>query len=791
MIKVYVVIFLFYLLLNDSLAQEPLQNIRGQIIDIDTKSPIIGATIMLLYQSEITGTVSDVEGNFRLEKLSLGRHTLEISFLGYEKKIIPNILLTSGKEVVLTIELSEAITTMQEIVVTANKDKSGANNELVSVSARNFKSEETNRFAGSRFDPARMVSNYAGVVSGNDTRNDIIVRGNSPHGILWRLEDFDIPNPNHFSSQGATGGAISILNNNMLANSDFLTGAFPAEYANKMAGVFDLKMRTGNNDHKEWIGQMGINGLEFGAEGPFKKTLPYSYNINLRYTDFTVFDLLGINFGVSGIPTYQDGSFKLNFPTKKIGNISVFGIAGVSNISILSETKDSASWTFTDDKNDLILTSGMRFVGINHSYSFNNKAYSKFGVSISDSKLNIRTDTTNPINQEKFTTYSDNSTDGSIGVNYLLTYKFNAKNLIKTGVRYKHIFFDYSERFFHDSLLFYVYSLDEKGNTDLAQGFIHWQYRISQKITFNSGIIAQNFFLNNSLVVEPRVGIKYAINPIQTIGFAYGKHSQTQPTVMYFLKTYDPDQNLYLQTNKDLDFSKAHHFVLNYNYNFAQNWRFKTETYYQYLYDIPVQGNQSTSFSMINFGSGFGVPNIDSLVNSGTGQNYGVELTLERFLSKGYYFLITSSLYKSTYKGSDGIERHTAFDGRYVCNMLVGTEQLINKKKKHYLAVDGKVILAGGNRYTPIDIASSIQEGQQVNLNSEAFSKQFDGYSRVDVKLSYIMNFSKATHSFFATVENVFNKKNPLWNVFNASKGIVTTDYQLGLFPYGGYRVQF
>jgi hypothetical protein len=349
-------ILLFLSLLYAALAfsQTYTQTIRGKVIDADSKSPLFGANVVLLNSDTLNGSVTDVDGKFRLDKVKVGRQAIKVTSLGYEDAFLSNIILTSAKEVVLTIELREKVYTANVIEIVSETDKTKANNDLVTLSSRNFQAEETGRYAGSRGDPSKMVANYAGVSSGNDARNDIIVRGNSPLGVLWRLEGVDIPNPNHFSAQGATGGPISMLNNNVLGNSDFLTGAFPAEYGNKTAAVFDLKLRNGNNEKREFTGQIGINGVELGAEGPISKKQGSSYLVNYRYSTLELFNKLGIRFGVSASPEYQDVSYKVNIPTQKAGIFQVWGIGGTSKLSLLDSELKPEDWSYISKGEDLV-----------------------------------------------------------------------------------------------------------------------------------------------------------------------------------------------------------------------------------------------------------------------------------------------------------------------------------------------------------------------------------------------------------------------------------------------------
>ncbi|HET6993225.1 MAG TPA: TonB-dependent receptor, partial [Bacteroidia bacterium] len=307
--------FIFSFLALFSFAQVPTQTVRGQIVDNQTKSELVGAIVLLADTGVyMRNTTTDVNGNFRFENVSVGRHLIVFKYSGYKERSMP-IIVTSGKETVLNIEMEESVIQNEEVVITDESEKTKPNNEMTTVSARSFTIEETSRYAGSLGDPSRMAQNYAGVSGADDSRNDVVIRGNSPLGVLWRLNGADIPNPNHFGSFGSTGGPVSMLNNNILDNSDFMTSAFPAEYGNAIAGVFDLKMRNGNNEKFEFLGQVGFNGFEAGMEGPFTKKHNASFLVDYRFSSLTLFEKMGADFGIGdAVPKYQDLSFKLNFP---------------------------------------------------------------------------------------------------------------------------------------------------------------------------------------------------------------------------------------------------------------------------------------------------------------------------------------------------------------------------------------------------------------------------------------------------------------------------------------------
>ncbi|MCB0529434.1 MAG: carboxypeptidase-like regulatory domain-containing protein, partial [Saprospiraceae bacterium] len=270
--RIFFPIALLALLTGAANAQQYTQTVKGIVLDKAVKTPLIGATVTLLDSDPPVGAVSDAEGRFRLPEVSVGRRTLRVRYLGYKEAVISNVIVNSGKETDLVIELEEDLLAAREVVVLAKAEKQKPLNELSTVSARTFSVEETQRFAVAVNDPARMASAYAGVVTAEDGNNIIVIRGNAPNGLLWRMEGVDIPNPNHFSTLGTTGGPVSALNPNLIANSDFLTGAFPAEYGNALAGVFDINLRTGNKERFEFMGQLGaFSGLEALAEGPLNK----------------------------------------------------------------------------------------------------------------------------------------------------------------------------------------------------------------------------------------------------------------------------------------------------------------------------------------------------------------------------------------------------------------------------------------------------------------------------------------------------------------------------------------
>lgn len=790
------VFFLSAFLLPTVLLAQSTQTVRGQVMDQDSKYPVYGANVVVLKSDPILGGATDDQGYFVIENVPLGRIDLRISAVGYNKITISNLLVISGKELNLDFEIEESLSELDAVVLKASEEKVAVNNELATVSARSFNVEETERYAGSRNDPARMAANFAGVSGANDSRNDIIIRGNSPAGVLWRLEGIDIPSPNHFSSFGSTGGPVSMLNNNLLSKSDFITAAFPANYGNALAGVFDLQMRNGNPEKREFLGQIGFNGFEIGAEGPFSSKGKASYLVNYRYSTLGAFEAVGINFGTgTAIPKYQDLSFKVNIPTEKYGKFVFFGLGGDSDINLLGSDLDLESEDETDlfgnENDDIYVESRTGIVGVSHTYFFNPNTFYKLTLAASHQRQNVQIDSLSNVDRSIVTRYvSLNLRQNKYSAHLMFNQKFDARNNLTAGAildLYDIIFAD-SNLVQRNDQLFWFSEKKGNGTSLLNQFYVNWQHKLNEDITINTGLRSQQFDLSTSMVIEPRLGIKYQLKESQSLSFGYGLHHQLQPLPVYYTQTEQPDGS-FQTLNQDLDFTSSHHLAVAYDKSISRDLRVKGEIYYQAIGNAPVERFPS-AFSMLNSGDDFGTPDEGDLINEGKGRNYGLELTLEKFYSQQYYFLLTTSLFNSRYQGSDEIWRNTSFNGNYVINLLGGKEFSVGRKK-NTIGFDLKLTVAGGRAFTPIDLESSIARGEEVLFNDMAFSERLDDYFRADLKLTYRMNRPKTTHEFSLDIQNITDRQNIFSRNYNRRTQGITTEFQLGLFPIPQYRILF
>lgn len=775
------------------------QTLRGIVLDKQAETPLIGATVQVLNLEPTIGATTDLDGAFALKNVPVGRQTLRITYLGYEVQTVPNVLLTAGKEVLLTIKMEESFTAMSEVVITAKVDKDKAINDLATISARQFNTEEVSRYSGGRGDVGRLVANFAGVAASNDARNDIIIRGNAPTGVLWRLEGIPIPNPNHYSTLGTTGGPVSALNPNMIANSDFLTSAFPAEFGNATAGVFDINLRTGNKDRFEFMGQMGaFTGMEAAIEGPIRKGKG-SFVVAYRHSFAEIAQAAGLNVGTTATPKYKDLTFNLDFGNTKAGRFSLFGIAGHSNIDFLGADIDTTDLFANPDENAYTV-SKFGVIGLKHNLLLNDHSYIRTVLSASHSGNSYKTEdlTMTDENGALLDMLDVLDKGNTYRLSSFYNNKINRRFTLRTGVLLQSQDLDTYVKT-RDG----IPDLNGDGRPDLftqrefdgsfqqAEAYAQTQWRLTEKLTLNTGLHGLYFDKTEDLAVEPRVALNWQFAPKSTLNLGYGLHNQTQPLPVFLFRERQPDGSS-VETNKDLGFTRSQHFVLGWDYKPAASWRVKAETYYQLLSGVPVE-SMSSSFALLNAGADFVFPEKNNLVNEGSGTNLGAELTVEKFFSQGWYSLLTVSVFDSKYKGSDGVERSTAFDGGYVANLLAGKEFKLGNSGRRFLTLDTKVTAAGGRPYTPIDLEASKAAGREVLIEDQAYSLRLDDYFRWDVKIGMRINSSKRklSQTFFLDFQNVTNNQNIFAMQYNEVRNEVGKTFQIGFFPDVMYRVEF
>ncbi|MDR2951468.1 MAG: TonB-dependent receptor [Prevotella sp.] len=759
--------------------------LRGIVVDNASGETLPSVTITVLNSYPPKGVISDEEGNFSIDNLPVGRYDIQASYIGYEPMTFREILISSAKEVFITIQLKENLNALQEIVIEPKVNKQEPLNNIATASARMLSVEEASRYAGGYDDPARLVTSFAGV-AGNVSSNGIAIRGNSPQFLQWRLEGVEIPNPTHFSDiTGVGGGILTALSSQVLGNSDFFTGAFPAEYDNALSGVFDMQLRNGNRWDYEHTAQIGTMGIDVSSEGPLKKGGQASYLFNYRYATMALADDLfpGLLGNASGM-RYQDLSFKLNFPTKRAGTFSVWGI-GVIDRFKNSEEEDVSKWETVEDNSSAKFNQTMGAGGIGHKYFFNNSTYLKSALAVSYNKNDLSVDL---LDKDMVPTRVNDmeGTNWNVSLSSYLNKKFSSKHTNRTGIKMTRLAYDMDYNIspsYPNAFLPMENFAKSDGSTYFASAFTNSTIRLNNELTTNVGLNAQYFHLNKKWNAEFRFGIKWQAQPKHSFALAYGQHSRHEKLDYYFVTTPATGNEL---VNKKLDFAKAHHVVLSYDWAISENTHLKIEPYFQYLYDVPVA--RDSSFSIINHRDWY---LNTALVNEGKGKNYGVDVTFERYLADGYYYLFTASVFESRYTGGDGIWRNTRLNRNYLFNALGGKEWKLGRQKQNILGVNLRLSLQGGDRYSPIDEAASQAEQDAVYDTSKAYEKQLSPAFISNFTVSYKMNKKNLAHEFAIKMINATGYKEYEGHIYNYRKKEVEMSRSAVVMPNISYKIEF
>ncbi|MEM8524722.1 MAG: TonB-dependent receptor [Bacteroidota bacterium] len=765
---------LFFLCPIFCLAQTPTQTIRGTVKDAVNNQTLIGASVKVVDQN--IAATTDSEGSFRLEAVEVGRQQLNISYLGYESIILP-VLVESGKEVVLNIELNASQMGLDTVVV-----KSPSLGVVHPLSTQTITIEETFRYPATFYDPARMMTLYPGVANVNNQGNAISVRGNSPNFNQWRLEGVEIVNPNHTPNAGTfsdritqSAGGVNILSAQLLDYSSFLTSAYPAQYGNALGGILDMKLRKGNDEQHEFVGQIGLIGIDVAAEGPISKKSKASYLANYRYSTIGLLSDLGVEVGDEDI-SFQDFSLNLSFPTKKAGDFTLFGTWGASDNVFITD-RDSTLWEESKDRFDIIFDSRTVIAGGTHSIRVGENGFWKTSLAFSELESN-RTSTF--VLTESLTS-SDQQKNQKTSLHTYYSNQISGQSNLRVGVTATN--HNFSVQIEPEAGLADV-NVDESGI--LLQPYMSWQTQFSNGLDLNLGLTYSYFDLSESNAIEPRLALNYRLKSNQSISLTYGLHSQTQ-----IPELYEPrlcfvgggcDRSL-------LGFSRSHHLALGYQKQFSSTTTLNVEAYYQYLFNIPVS-TFAANISAINF---LEVDRFYDLENGGDGRNIGVEINFQKILTDNYYILTNATVFDSRFNldnpFSSGLD--TRWNSNYIFNFTGGKEWKKQKEtQQRIFGVNLNVAYLGGFREQSINLAFSRSEERTIFRGSQFTQNQAD-YFKTDLRLYLKRNKAKYNTTLALDIQNVTNQQNVAFNYYDVIQEEVVTKYQLGLIPILTWRIEW
>lgn len=761
-----------------ALAQTPVGTVRGRVVAFAGRAPLPGATVIVQGTEPLVGTTTDADGAFVLPRVPLGRHDVEVRFVGFEPAVLRQVLVTSGKEVVLEVALREQVVAGAEVVVTPGTRRDAPHEDLAYVSARTFAVEETRRYAGGLDDPARMASAFAGVATGGGiAENALTIRGNAPKGVLWRLEGVEIPNPNHFAGLSvAGGGGLTLFSGQLLAGGDVLTGAFPAPYGNALSGVVDLDFRTGNPAAREHTVQAGVLGVEAASEGPFVRGAPATYLFNVRYS--TIGLLLPI-LPTEDVATYGDAAFSVDLPTRRHGRIALWGLGGLDG-QTMSATDDPAKWEYeTWDRLAADLSLAVGAAGVRWDVVLGRRTALRATAAVTGNRTRLDQERLGDdlVLREDLRLHS---TTARLIAGTHVSRLVGSRHSVRTGATVQRLVYDLEVAASPAPDAPLASAARGDGASTLLQVYAASEVALAARWSASVGLHVQHFALTGATSPEPRLSLRWAAAPGQAVTLGYGLHSQVEDLRFYAVAPEGPEGP---RPNAALGLARAHHLVLSYDRRLGDGARLEAEAYAQALFDVPVIAD--SSFALLNFEQDFTFR--DALVNDGAGRNVGLEVTLERFLRDGWYALATGSLFRSRYRGGDGVWRPTRFDRGYAANVLVGREVAVGTS---LLGLNGRLNVLGGRRRSPVDEAASRAAEEVVYDAYRAFADREPALVVADLTVTYRRNHARWSEVWALQVKNVLGAKTVGLDYNYATERV--EDVREGFpLPVLSYKVEF
>ncbi|NOQ71227.1 MAG: TonB-dependent receptor plug domain-containing protein [Crocinitomix sp.] len=763
------------------------QTVRGTIKESFTERAIEGVVVKLLSENlTYKETVCDAEGNFTFTDVEIGFYDILFTHVNYKSFIQPSIAVTVSKETVLNIVMENSSKKLDEVEVNFNKERGIPNNEMANSSVFSIHPNDARRIAGGLDDPIRVTGTLPGVTAATSfSVNNVSIRGNSPRSLKYQMEGVELPNPTHFARIGGSGGTFTIFSMQLMDKSDFYTGAFSAEFGDALGGVFDVKFKKGNSKQHEMTFQIGSLGAEFGSEGPLSKKNNSSYVLNYRYAT------VGLGrIGNPSSPTYQDLSFNIDIPlAKSKGKLQFFALAGTSDRT-RSALKDSADWAESLDRTTLYLASTTATIGgvykkyIGAKTVFKATAVGSYSKQ-SDNKEYIQNDFS--IINQKINEYTSLPVTGALSIKH----KFGLKHSNITGLSYNTTAHDWRAEKFSFNQNKQIVLMDGSGRSNLLKAYTQSKFSITEKFNILAGAHYLNYDVTNQQTIEPRLSLNYQLNPKHSISLSSGMHSQVENYATYLYEETSSSGEI-VNPNKNLGLSKAIHYIVGYRGKVFTNHRLRIEAYYQQLYDVPVD---SLTFSTINLEE---LSDLRTLTNSGTGQNYGIDIGFERYTDNGLYYIFNSSFWRSLYTAGDGVQRSSAFDNNYNLRFIIGKEYKLraSQTKKgvdRYRAFswNGSLNVLGGQVYTPLDFLNSKLEQETIYDESLAFTEKGETLLFLDFNFSYTINKKKRKSVWAIQVKNLLNNGNALYREYDTVLDKEVEIKSTSFFPNIYYRLEF
>ncbi len=740
----------------------PLGIIKGKVIDKETKSPIPGASVFILGSK--TGANSDPDGNFTIKNVPVGNYSLRFNCIGYEPMAKTDIIVKPQRVTFVQANLGVLPVSTSDVTVTAGFF---ANREDEPTSTINFSAEEIRRAPGSAGDVSRILMTLPSVAKVNDMYNSLIVRGGSPNENGFFIDNIEIPNINHYPTQGSSGGPIGLVNVDFIEDADFSSGGFSSAYGDRLSSVMNLAFREGNRDEFDGQLDMAFAGVGFTGEGPIDNGKG-SWLLSARRS---YLDLLVDAIGTGVAPEYSDYQGKAVYDLSPNNKITLLGILGVDYINFNktdSEDQGNNAYGTTKAKEGA--------AGVNWRYlwsrrGYSNTAVSYFGTWGRNNYIETKSDDILTENESLEQTFQLRN------VNF---YRFNPS--IQTefgfdarivGANYDNYLAAYTDPFGNFTPAYLVKDdiWSQKGGA-----FLNISWKLFTRLTLSPGVRYDYFAYNKSGNISPRFSFSIEIDDKTSFGGATGLYYQNLPFVLLAQQ----------QKNKDLKDPVAAQYILGISRLLTENTKLTLEVYDKEYENFPIDQSTPSLFLIdeIAYRYGFYFTH-EPLADIGKAYSRGVELTVQKKLQENVYGLVSGAYFRSRYQGGDGVWRDRIFDSQYSFSAEGGYKP--NRKWEFSL----RWIYGGGAPYTPYDLQTSEQINRGVSDQTRINENRYPAYHSLNVRCDRRFNFKGSNLIFYASVWNAYNRENIgayYWNEIERNQDSIN---QWGLLPVIGMEYDF
>ena len=734
--------------------------IKGTVVDDITQSPVQGATVEIPETSNLTKTNS--KGEFQFNELATGIYQIRVKALGYENHIKSELVVTASKPLETLIKLNPKGITTDLINVEANSFDQSSD---VNVSSINLDYEEIRRAPGATEDISRMLQSAPGIAIGNDQRNDIIIRGGSPAENLILIDGIEIPNINHFGTDGSSSGAIGFINSRFIQSTDMLTGGFPSLYGDKLSGVININFREGSR--KNFFGDVNLSIAGFGAifEGPLTSKGSYLFSVRRSYLE-----LVKSAIRLTSVPNYWDINLKVVYDLSPKDKLSLIGLSGIDKIDFSGESAEDNPYGNSNSNQNTYAT------GINYKKLFR-KGFIQTVLAYNVTDYYVK----QIEGQTAEIRFLNEAVNKETGLYTDLKYQLSQSFILNTGLggKYANI----------NNILYlkgdtnaagYVYDTIN-ANVDIRTSKLFMHANLTSKffndrVNLNTGFRVDYFeYISNQTYFSPRVGLSVNVNPITSLNFAWGIYHQS-PEYIWLVSS--PANNL-------LNNIQSIHYIAGIEHFFASDIKANIEVYYKKYDDYPVWIDIPT-YILIDGGAEFGPNIVGQASSAGYGYVNGIDISIHKKLSgNGLYGMLNYSYINSSFTALAGNNKPGAFDPGNQVTLIAG-----------YQFNDGwlagiKFKYSGGRPYTPINEQASKQVNRAVFATDDFNSARYPYYMRVDVRVDKKFDFQKSNITAYLELQNVFDRQNIYAYYWNEDYKELSTIYQWAFFPVGGISFQF